>query len=437
MQVRTILLTGIMLIMISCSPSESMKPNIILISLDTMRQDHMGCSGYYRNTTPTLDSLARSGVMFNRCQAQSPRTLPSHASMFTGLSVVSHGTGVFGDCTFDENLPSIQQTLRDNGFITAGFTNVIYLSEIYEFDKHFDYLQCAIKDYYNGAQTLEDARSWIEDNRTESHPFFLFIHIFEIHEPYDPPEPYDILFTSNGSEGITKWELSDRGELLNPEDRDHLLNLYDGEIAYVDNLLSGFFSYLTVAGLADSTLIIVVSDHGEEFLEHDGWGHAHSLYQELLHVPLIISGPGIPAGVVDSASAAQLDLFPTILDYLNIPVPESVEGVSLLSESLRIGRSLPSSGLDSQLPGFGEGNTDVWYRVSILNGHRKLQMDMKTGEVSMYDLQLDPGEHQSIEADSNLIIDAEIYWTTIPQGHPSPVDTLKSNAILRDLGYIR
>ncbi len=426
-----------LIVLTGCGPSDTNKPNIILISLDALRSDHVTCYGYERSITPTLDSLAMSGVMFSRCQAQAPRTLPSHASIFTGLSVVAHGTGTFGDRKYDWNLPSIQQTLGDNGYVTASFGNVIYFSEIYGFDEHFDYSQCNIKGYYEGAGTFADVRLWIDEQRSGSDPFFAFIHIFEIHQSYDPPEPFDRMFTENGSEGIIDWVVSDEGELLNPEQRDHLVNLYDGEIAYTDHILGEFLSYLRSADLTDSTLVIVLSDHGDEFLEHDGWSHGQSLYQELLHVPLIISGPGIPVSLVDSASATHMDIFPTILDYINIPVPVNVQGLSLLSDSLRIGRSIPSNGLDPQWPGFGGTNPDACYLVSILKGNSKLIMHMQTGVAYMYDLKTDSMELEPMPVDSSLRIEAELYWSSVPQGHPALVDTSLTNDVLRDLGYIR
>jgi len=408
--------------------------NVILISLDNLRSDHVTCYGYGRELTPVLDSLASEGIMYSRFQAQAPRTLPSHASVFTGLSVAAHGTGKFEDRVFDPDLPSIQSVLKRNGYATAAFGNVIYFTDSYKFDAHFDHLHCNIKGYYAGAQTFSDARGWIEQQ--DGGPFFLFIHVFEIHMPFDPPEPWDRMFTENGSEGIIEWEVDQDGTLLNPEDNEHLLNLYDGEIAYTDMILGEFLSYLRSSGLSDSTLVIVFSDHGEEFLEHGGWFHGHSLYQELLSVPLFISGPGIPRGEVDSLSSAHFDIFPTILEYLGISVPADVEGVSLLDDSSRAVRSIPSSGLDPQWMGWGGINTDASYLVSILRGQDKLIMDMSTGHTEMYDLYTDPGEYEPIPADSDLVMDAELYWTTIPLGDPSPVDTSLVNDALRDLGYM-
>jgi len=429
-------LIPILLLLSSCRNPNGGGLNVILISLDNLRSDHVTSYGYERDITPTLDSLASEGIRFSIFQAQAPRTLPSHASVFTGLSVASHCTGKFEDCAFDPDLPSIQSTLKTRGYTTAGFGNVIYFTDSYRFDAHLDYLQCNIKGYYTGAQTFSDARSWIEEQREDGRSFFVFIHILEIHMPFDPPEPFDRMFTENGSEGIIQWEVDSQGNLLNPQDCTHLLNLYDGEIAYTDSILGEFLSYLRTSGLADSSLVIVFSDHGEEFLEHGGWFHGHSLYQELLGVPLIISGPGIEKDLVDSLPSAHFDIFPTILDYLDIPIPEDVEGVSLLSDSLRSGRAIPSSGLDPQWSGFGGTNPNACYLVSVLKSGMKIIMDMRTGHAEMFDLGNDPGEYHPLPADSSLILDAEDYWTSIPLGDPPPVDTSLVNDTLRDLGYM-
>ena len=339
------------------------------------------------------------------------------------------------DYGLDPELQNIATLLKEEGYVTLGFVNVVLLNPDFGFANGFDHYAFCADGNGRAAETVSEVLEWLHENRGNPGPLLIVMHLFDVHAPYDPPGPFDRRFSESGAEGVTGWEIEE-GELLNPEDRDHLLDMYDGEISWVDSELGRFFAELRSRGLSGNTLIIVTSDHGEEFLEHGRWGHGHDLYQEQLHVPLIITGPGIPGGVVDSTLAAQIDILPTVMGFAGLPTPPEVEGVNLLEPPGQ--RAVPSSGVspdrcflvNSQLEDF----EDI---ASILVGYRKAVVNFGTGENRMFDLEVDPGERSPAEPDPDLIEALELYWTTPPLGEPSPVSGEQIREDLQGLGYIR
>jgi len=432
-----LLLVLLMAIGFGCAPVRSDQPNVVLIIIDTLRADHLGCYGYSRDTSPVLDSLAASGIRFSRCQAQAPWTLPAHASIWTGLTVTSHMTGNRGgiDYGLDPELQNIATILKEEGYVTLGFVNVVLLSTDFGFANGFDHYSSYPDGNGRAAETVSEVLGWLDENQGNPGPLLIVMHLFDVHAPYDPPGPFDRRFSESGAEGVTGWEIEE-GTLLNPEDRDHLLDMYDGEISWVDSELGRFFAELRARGLSGNTLIIVTSDHGEEFLEHGRWGHGHDLYQEQLHVPLIITGPGIPGGVVDSTLAAQIDILPTITGFTGLPIPPEVEGLNLLE--LHGHRTVPSSGVSPDRCFLVNSSLeDFENRASILVDYRKAIVNFTTGEESMFDLDVDPGENNPSEPSPDLIEALELYWTTPPLGEPSSVTDERIQEDLQGLGYIR
>jgi arylsulfatase A-like enzyme len=425
-QAASILITLVMLSVSCGTDSDIEKPSVILIILDAVRADHLSCYGYSRETSPVLDSLAAHGLLFTRCQAQSPWTLPSCASIVSGLSVKSHGVLNRNRLTYrlDPSMGTLATILSDAGFQTAGIVNNPLLSPAIGFSDGMDYYSFYPEGDGKALETVNEALEWLSS--FGSSPFFLMIHIMDPHAPYSPPAPFDMDYSQIGTSGGTEWirDEEDPEIILNPSDRDHLIDMYDGEIRWTDAQLSRLFSGLREMGLADSLLIIVVADHGDEFLEHGGVDHGHTLYQELLHVPLIISGAGLEPAVI-TEPVGQFDILPTVLDYLDLENPESIDGISLLSDLSR-DRVLPSSGLrGSNL-------------ASTLRSNRKVIGDMDTHEYRMYDLLNDPGELESLSVDSSAISDLETYWTTPPLYTPPEVDSQSEvQNSLQDLGYIR
>ncbi len=424
------------LMFMGCGIMGSSKPNIVLIIIDTLRADHLGCYGYDRETSPVLDSLAEEGVLFSRCQAQAPWTLPAHATIWTGLTVVSHQARRSGTDTHgvDISLPSIATILKGEGYVTLGFVNIFLLNGDFGFDNGFDHYSWYPVGDGRAEESVSEILQWFDDNRGNPSPKLVVLHLYDVHSPYDPPASFDSLFSPVGTRGVTDWDALEGGIIHNRQDRDHLVNLYDGEIAWVDSQLGRLFAGLRERGVTDNSLIIVTSDHGEEFLEHGRIGHGQSLYQELIHVPLIISGNDIPAGLIDTITAGQFDILPTIAGYVGVTLPEGVEGVDLFLPH-DPDRPIPSSGL---WPGKCFLNEIEGFETiaSVLSGRMKGIVNFTTGYEIMHDLAKDPLELYELPLDTVLLRNIETYWATPPVANPPGVFNEGIEESLEGLGYI-
>ncbi len=314
--------------------------NIILVSLDTLRADHLSSYGYHRNTSPHLDQLAQDGVLFEHVYAQSPWTLPSHMSMLFSLNTAAHQVYMYNQ-SIDKSIPSLGSYLKGKGYLTTAFTGGGYMSSIYGFPKGFDrYDEPAEKqpDDYRAREAeylFHTASDWLTRNQDKK--FFLFLHTFQIHGPYECPPPWNKSFLADGH----KWDqinLKDKLETagtahsLSPKEIENIIALYDAEILYTDEILiKPLIRHLKELGIYDRTVLIFTSDHGEEFYEHSGWLHGDTLYNEQIKVPLVIKLPqSQSAGTRIPAKVRLIDIMPTILDLAGIK-PAHIDGKSLLS----------------------------------------------------------------------------------------------------------
>lgn len=413
------------LLLTGCGGSEH--PNIVLIVIDTLRADHLGCYGYERNTSPAIDSIAESGIVFLNVQGQSSWTLPAVTSIFTGLNVREHGAGRRGNAVMAMNydVPTIPLLLKRQGYTTKGIFNIFLLSEQFGFNKGYDSFSCDWLGDGRAGLSVDEAIEWVA-SLDGSEPFFLSLHLFDPHDPYDPPGPFDEYFTPSGSGGITWWPALEDGSLDDSnENLEHLQGLYDGEISWTDAQMERLFSHLRSSGYADNTYVIITSDHGEEFLEHGGVGHGYTMHCEILHVPLIISGPGILAGSTDSILRSQTDILPTILELSSGEIPEHISGYSLFTAELP-SRAVPASNLNTT-------TVDVTASVAIEN--RKLIWNVVTNDSELYEIITDPMELNPLPPDSDLVDSVLIYWST-PQYRPAVIaDREAVEAVLNDLGY--
>ena len=416
-----------------CNVSNSQKPNIVLIIIDTLRADHLGCYGYYRNTSPVIDSLAASGIVFTRCQAQAPWTLPAHATIWTGLTVRSHRTVMLGTESYGLNpeFETISTILGANGYITLGFVNSPYLAEDFGFNRGFDHYSMHLSGHGLAAVTVDEVLKWFEENTGNPSPKLLVVHLFDVHAPYSAPGGFDLRFSETGSAGGTNWQTDSLNNVINPEDLQHLVNMYDGEIAWVDSQIGRLLQGLRRYGVLDNAMVIVTSDHGEEFFDHGSWSHGHSLYQELLHVPLIITGAGIPSDSINTIPAGQFDLLPVIAGYTGNSVPECVEGMDILSGNVS-SRILPSSGAIRGVSGMKD--FDAYESLcSILYFPGKGIINYSSMEEEFYDIADDPGETMILPLGSPICEMLDEYWTTPPLSTPVRSDC----GNLESLGYIR
>jgi arylsulfatase A-like enzyme len=368
--------------------------NILLVTLDTVRADHLSCYGYQRLTTPNLDRFSREGVVFKNVVSPSSWTLPSHASMFTGMYPTRHGADHKADSLPDAKgteskesgwkqimfhnftrLSDEHQTLAeifsDRGYRTAGIIGGVFCSSIFGLAQGFDYYDdeipffnihfflvyelvdhfFSLNDFFSqygylgkriAADLNNSAFTWLEKNHDQ--PFFLFINYMDAHTPYLPPPPYDGYFSKMPKNSILHNNpppdssfVTAQTSLINsvisgshqltPEEKELTVSLYDGGILYLDHYLGLLFEKLKKLKIYDDTLIIITSDHGEAFGEHNQMEHGHTLYEEVLRVPLIIKYPSAyPVHGEVEKRTSLVDLMPTILSLLRYPIPSGIDG---------------------------------------------------------------------------------------------------------------
>jgi len=283
--------------------------NILLITLDTTRADKIGVYGCKDVKTPNIDSLARSGIYFKNVYTPVPLTLPAHCSILTGTYPIYHQVRNHGYYVLDQRIETLAEILKRNGYITSAFVSSFTVDSRFGLDQGFDVyndnLSIKIKGYDSerkAEKVFEDFSQWFHKNSTEK--FFCWLHFFDPHDPYDPPEPFKSEYESNK---------------------------YLGEIAYVDYYVGKVVDLLKEKQVLEKTLIIIVGDHGEAFGEHEEFGHQIFCYEENLKVPLIFYAPRrIPENLAFDGRVNLVDVMPTILDFTQLQISDSVQGISLI-----------------------------------------------------------------------------------------------------------
>jgi arylsulfatase A-like enzyme len=412
-------------LILSCGPDRS-PINVVLIGVDTLRRDHVGCYGYDRPTTPNVDRLAESGIVFDNVVAPSPWTLPSFATVFTSLYPSQHGA-IDSRSPMETAFPTLAEILKAEGYATGAIINAPYLKVKYEVNRGFDFYDMTPPEGRYADGTTRDALRWID--QVSDRPFFAFVHYFDPHIPYKPPAPYDTLFNpdyrgrfekSYSSKRLPSYRMHDFEEMkeISPKDWYQIESLYDGEIAFADREIGELIEGLRERGLAGNTLIVFLSDHGEEFFEHEGFEHGHTLYEELIKVPLIVSFPGRLAGKMRIGRQVRLvDIAPTILDLLGFQCHPDFEGISV--RPFLDGERSVATGATSVLP------PELGYSESVLYGTEKKSLtaypwkliyDTMTGEKMCFNLAEDPGEMHNIAgsaAQSLCLLEETLYRTLI------------------------
>lgn len=318
--------------------------NVVLIALDSQRADHFGCYGYPKRTTPFIDSIARRGVLFERCYAPNIPTHPSFTTMLTGKEAITHNiVNIGGGAPITEGVRLLPEILREHGYVTAAVDSMgRHFTR--GFDEYAEYgWDRSNPNVLRKAETVnEKALPVIERLTGQDQPFFLFLHYWDPHTPYLPPSPYRNRFydqdknpyalDNHSLDEAWSWEPFKwyfHQWMPGVTDADYVVNLYDGETAYMDRHLRSVFRAL--APRQDETLIIVTADHGEILNEQLGYFDHHGLYEGDIHVPLIFYWPGkFPRGRRVPGFVQNLDLAPTILDLAGVPDRDAMEGVSLL-----------------------------------------------------------------------------------------------------------
>lgn len=408
-------------------------PNVILISIDDLRADRLGVYGDERKTAPALDRFAAESVVFDNAYSTSSWTLPSHVSMLSGLHPKTH-RAVLQMTKPRDDIPMLSEILRDAGYRTLAVTAGGWVSEGFGFARGFDDFEVVFPPGAAVKRILGDLREIPLDQ-----PYFLFFHTFGVHCPFVVPEKYSEMFDTRpetdrfdigdgcGDTHFEKMDLTD-GQVAFVSDR------YDAGIRSTNDQLRWLFTYLGKRGDIDNTIVIVTSDHGEEFKEHGRMGHGRALYAETLRVPLLIRAPGARAGRV-SEPTSVVDLTPTVLELAGLPLPE-MEGSSLVPRLRR------GDAANDPRPIFAETSLRGEKVRSVVADGRQLITDLKTGSTEVFDLARDPEQRAPLSADAapatgalTALLD-EHFGADWAEPAPSVAVSEERLEQLRALGYV-
>lgn len=327
-----VFMIGLVLALQGCQSQQARKPHVFFLMLDTLRADHLGSYGYPRDTSPNLDAFTKDATRYEFAMAAAPWTPASVASMFTGYYPTSHKVMPPDGRTLAKNegfalgrdLTTMAEMLQALGYWTGAAVSNPWITKEFQFDQGFE--QFVFKDRATAEQVTRTAMRFIDQQlspeRESTQPLFIYMHYIDPHDPYNPPEPYREMFT--GHQPLHGFEY--------PERMQQYINLYDGEIRYMDDWIGKFFDFLKERGLYQDSVIVVVADHGEQFMDHGNFGHGFKLFNSEIHVPLLIkSNRRGSQGRVVEETVSHTDLLPTILELVGGRTPRELPGLSLVS----------------------------------------------------------------------------------------------------------
>ena len=438
-----------------CSRQEAVpvhKPragNVVLIVLDTVRADRLGCYGNTRGLTPHLDRFARESVRFEQAFSHAPWTLPAVASLLTSRYPVHHGAG--GRLGALRGLPPaavmLPEVFQRAGLATGAVVNVAYLTESFGTAQGLDTVDAKAWDsnvqVRRAGPTTDAALAWVR-SRGDG-PFFILVHYFDPHLIYDPPPPFRQRFADPQDTKHTSHLFGRRGDMeavhtgrvrLKPGTIRRLAKLHDGEVAYVDSEVGRLLAAISELGLDDNTVVVVIADHGEEFFDHGGFEHGHTVYDELLHTPLLIRAPGLSPTSV-STTVRHIDVAPTLCELVGVEPDPAFLGRSLLPLLQGIGQE--------DRPVLSQGNFWGPSRQAWRHGDLKLVQSAAPAQVQLFDIKADPGELHDLAAEApealqrmtdelELVLQALSAEATTG---PAPVLTPEQIEQLRSLGYLK
>jgi len=361
------------------------KPNVILITLDTTRADHLGCYGDADAKTPVLDALARRGILFAQAATVAPLTQPAHSSMMTGLYPTYHGVRVNGSAALSQAHTTLADALSEKGYEAAAFIGAFVLDGRWGLNQGFDtyddtfdmkkFKRLDLAGVQRPAnQVMDPALEWLETHKEK--PFFTWIHLYDAHSPYEPPEPFLSEFRGRGPAA-----------------------LYDGEIAFADQQVGRLVSWLRSAGLDGKTILLVVGDHGEGLTSHGEGTHGYFIYDYVVHVPFIVSTPFEELqGVRVDSQVSVVDIFPTVLALAGIESTVKVHGRSLLPLMLH-----PKT--EENVYAYSESMTaDLQFGWSALHSLRSSRYKfIQAPQPELYDLVADPGEQTNVYRNHRVV----------------------------------
>lgn len=375
-------------------PEKKERYNVLLISLDTLRVDHVGAYGYDRPVSPKIDRFAEKAIRFDRAYSHAPWTTPSHASLLTSLYPSALGLKKYPETgTISERVETMAEYFKSQGYLTQAVTEGGMVHAQFGFAQGFDYYFQSARHVDHG---VEAAVKWLD--QYGHHPFFFFFHTYDIHR-YDPPDEYRNLFVTQKDHPLAKdedlakkiqnYDNSEFIKGLDEADLKYIIDLYDASIRWVDHYVAELLAYLQERDLLDRTIVVITSDHGEEFLERSRTGHGYSNFEEQIHVPLIVFHPDLTPGS-RSTLFRHIDVLPTLADALDMPVRREWLGESLWPV-MKNGDD--KTRLNTRLNFCECGHSD--YR-SIQSSRWKLIDNKAPRSTSLYNLEKDPDEKSEV-----------------------------------------
>jgi arylsulfatase A-like enzyme/Tfp pilus assembly protein PilF len=392
-------------------------PNVVVITIDTVRADHLGCYGDRAIQTPNIDELARASARFTHAFTPVPITLPAHSALFTGSFPMATGMHDFGGNKLAASSTTLAKVLRDHDYSTAAFLGAAVLDSRFGlnqgFETYFDHFAFNRMDDLlkrPGDQVTDNALAWLKTNPRR--PFFVWVHLYDAHYPYTPPEPFASRYPGRP---------------------------YDGEIAFVDVQVGRLMAFLKESGAYAHALIVLAADHGEGLGEHGESTHGFFIYNSTLHVPLLIKIPGTTP-VTIASDVSLVDVMPTILQALTLPIPPTVQGRSLLGEiSGKPASSQSNLYAETYLPLLHFG----WSRLRAFASGGMKYIDAPRPE--LYNTRLDPEEkrnlfasHQAAAHDLRDRLEGRVRQytpATVAGKETQPIDPVLADR-LRSLGYV-
>jgi len=393
--------------------------NVVFISIDTLRADHLGCYGDRQAATPVVDELAAKGTRFAEAVAHVPMTLPSHASLLTGLTPLRHGVRNNADFVLNPKIPTLAEQFKAAGYRTGAFVSGFPLHRRFGLARGFDVYDDRFprgddpsRPPYierRADETIAAVTRWLADTAAAGpNPFFLFVHLFDPHTPYAPPEPFLSRFRHRP---------------------------YDGEVAFVDAQIAVLLAALDRSGARDRTIVLVTSDHGEGLGEHGEPTHGLFVYDSTIRVPLILNGPGVARGRVSTSLARGIDVAPTLVDLAGVPPMQGVEGRSLRAD---LGGRPPAGEEAAYVESLFARLSFGW--APLYGWRQRGLMYVEAPTPELYDLKQDPGQLHNLASERRADTErlARVVQAAVSKASPPPAAapaTGDSRERLRSLGY--
>lgn len=421
---KAMLMLSVFLVILPSLQCQSSKPeqqNVIFITIDTLRADHLGCYGYPRQTSPAIDKFAEKAVLFEDCIAQATSTLPSHASIFTSLYPPAHGV-IHNIAGLSKDIPSLVNVFRANGYFTGAIISNLVLESRFGLAQGFETYDEELESHELNREKFRERRAdaatdcaidWL--NRHSRRKFFLWLHYIDPHGAYYPPAEYREMFTNDewyseaeqlpiGNGNIAARTIPEYQALFGIRNTSYYVAQYDGEIRFTDDQLGRFLRHVDDLGLMSNSIVVITADHGETLTERDiCFSHTFRTYDEQARIPLIIRFPDTtpPGRISDQVRA--IDIMPTLLDKLHIKNPYPVHGQSLMALITQGKKPDTEFTVISSDHGLQVLDSVIGSQKSLRTSHWKFTRNSWDGSSELYNLHDDPMEKNNLVSEEPAV----------------------------------